>query len=159
MGELDRIVADALIKHGIAPHELELELTESTLMESTQRHKDVFGHLREIGVRLAIDDFGTGFSSLAYLSSFRITRLKLPIEFVHDVTTNPENAAIVRATIGLARALSIELIAEGVNTAEQQAFLLAAGCDFGQGYRFGEPVAADRTTEILQKMHRTRTDK
>jgi EAL domain-containing protein (putative c-di-GMP-specific phosphodiesterase class I) len=78
-----------------------------------------------------------------------VARLKLAIEFVGDVTTNPQNAAIVRATIGLARELGIEVIAEGVNTAEQRAFLLAAGCRFGQGFDLGKPVAADCMAAVL----------
>jgi EAL domain-containing protein (putative c-di-GMP-specific phosphodiesterase class I) len=151
----DRIVQSALSASDIPPQALELELTESTLMESAQRHDDPFANLRAIGVRLAIDDFGTGFSSLGYLSSSHMTRLKLAIKFIRDVTTNPENAAIVRATIGLARELGIGLVAEGVNTVEQCAFLLASGGAIGQGFSLGGPVAADRMTTLLAEQIRS----
>ena len=150
-GALDQIVVDALRKYGVSPAELELELTETVLMETTQRHLDSLHRLRQIGVRLAIDDFGTGFSSLEYLSSFRVARLKLATEFVDDVNTNPDDAAIVRATISLAHELGIEVVAEGVNRAEQREFLISAGCRVAQGYELGKPFPADQTSELLKR--------
>ena len=102
-------------------------------------------------MRLAIDDFGTGYSSLDYLRSYRASRLKIDRRFIEHVTTNPDNATIVRATIGLAHAFGIEVVAEGVETVEQQAFLLSAGCKLAQGYLLGAPMPADRATELLQR--------
>ena len=148
---IDRVIAESLARYHVDPSQLELELTESVLMETTEKHREVLEGLRRIGVRLAIDDFGTGYSSLDYLRSFQVSRLKIDRRFVEDVTTNPDDAIIVRATIGLAHALGIEVIAEGVETAEQRQFLVSAGCTLAQGYYFGEPVPAARMTEILRR--------
>ncbi len=147
---LDRVVADTLAQYGIAPERLELELTESVLMEATQRHKQEFARLCRIGVRIAIDDFGTGYSSLDYLRSFRVSRLKIDRRFIASLPASPDDAAIVRAVIGLAHALSVEVVAEGVETASQRAFLIAAGCRFAQGYYFGKPMTAAAATALLQ---------
>jgi diguanylate cyclase (GGDEF)-like protein/PAS domain S-box-containing protein len=148
---LDQVIAASLAKYDVDPGLLELELTESVLMETTEKHKEAFARLRRIGLRLAIDDFGTGYSSLDYLRSFRVSRLKIDRRFVADVATNSDDAAIVRATIGLAHALGIEVVAEGVETAEQCQFLMAAGCTLAQGYYFGEPLSADRAAELLRE--------
>ena len=121
----------------------------SVLLETAQRHSEAFKRLQQIGVRLAIDDFGTGYSSLDYLRSFRVSRLKIDRRFVDDVTSNADDAAIVRATIGLAHALGIEVLAEGVETAAQRSFLLAAGCNVAQGFYFGRPVPAKAAAELL----------
>jgi EAL domain-containing protein (putative c-di-GMP-specific phosphodiesterase class I) len=101
-------------------------------------------------VRLAIDDFGTGYSSLDYLRSFRVARLKIDQSFIKDVTTSADDAAIVRATIGLAHELDIEVVAEGVETAGQRDFLIAVGCKVAQGYYFGKPVPAAAASELLR---------
>ena len=148
--DLDRTIREGLAKNHIAPSQLELELTETVLMETTQRHSEALEQLRAIGVRLAIDDFGTGYSSLDYLRSFHVSCLKIDRGFVDGVTTNPDDATIVRATISLAHALGIEVVAEGVETAEQRAFLIAAGCRFAQGHLFGEAMPVGRVTELLR---------
>ncbi len=147
--QLDQIVAENLTRYGIAPERLELEITESVLIETAQRHSEAFERLRKIGVRLAIDDFGTGYSSLDYLRSFRVCRLKIDRSFIANVTSSADNAAIVRATIGLSHELGIEVVAEGLETAEQHDFLLAAGCQFAQGHYFGQPMPAVAATELL----------
>jgi len=149
--QIDQIVAENLARYNVAPARLELELTESVLFETTQRHSEAFNRLRRIGVRLAIDDFGTGYSSLGYLRSFRVSRLKIDRRFITDVTTNADDVAIVRATIGLAHELGINVVAEGVETAGQRDFLIAAGCKFAQGYYFGEPVSASTATKMLHQ--------
>jgi diguanylate cyclase (GGDEF)-like protein/PAS domain S-box-containing protein len=148
---LDQIVTENLTRYNVAPEQLELELTESVLIETTQRHGETFKRLRKIGVRLAIDDFGTGYSSLDYLRSFRVSRLKIDRRFIKDVTTSADDAAIVRATIGLAHELGIEVIAEGVETAGQRDFLISAGCKLAQGYYFGKPMPTAATTELLRR--------
>ena len=154
---LDLVVAAALAKYGIAADQLELELTESVLMEATQRHSEEFERLRRVGVRLAIDDFGSGYSSFDYLRTFRATRnvarLKIDRRFVDGVTTDSDDATIVRAIVGLASALGVEVVAEGVETAEQRDFLISAGCKFAQGYHFGKPVPAAAATAILRRIH------
>jgi diguanylate cyclase (GGDEF)-like protein/PAS domain S-box-containing protein len=149
--QLDKLIADCLARYHVAPERLELELTETVLIETTERHGEAFKRLRDIGVRLAIDDFGTGYSSLDYLRSFRVARLKIDQHFIGDVTTNADDAAIVRATIGLAHELGIEVVAEGVETAEQRNFLIGAGCNLAQGYYFGMPVPVAAATELLSR--------
>jgi EAL domain-containing protein (putative c-di-GMP-specific phosphodiesterase class I) len=148
---LDRLVSEALAKYSIAPYQLELELTESVLMEATQRHNEQLERLSRIGVRIAIDDFGTGYSSFDYLRSFRVARLKIDRRFIDGMASNSDDATIVRAVIGLARELGIEVVAEGVETAEQQAFLLSAGCQVGQGYYFEKPVPTIAATALLRR--------
>ena len=148
--QLDEIVTANLARYHVAPERLELELTESVLIETTQRHGDAFKRLRKIGVRLAIDDFGTGYSSLDYLRAFRVSRLKIDRRFITDVATSADDAAIVRATIGLAHELGIEVVAEGVETDKQREFLIAAGCKVVQGYYFGKPVPAATASDLLR---------
>ena len=149
--QLDRIVGENLARYDVAPERLELELTESVLFETTQRHGEAFGRLRAIGVRLAIDDFGTGYSSLGYLRAFRVNRLKIDRSFIADVTASADDAAIVRATIGLAHELGIEVLAEGVETPGQRNFLISAGCRLAQGYFFGKPMPAAVASEQLRQ--------
>ena len=148
---LDQIVTENLARYNVAPERLELELTESVLMETTQRHGEAFKRLREIGVRLAIDDFGTGYSSLGYLRAFRVNRLKIDRCFITDVTASADDLAIVRATIGLAHELGIEVVAEGVETTGQRDFLISAGCRLAQGYIFGKPMPAAAASELLRR--------
>ncbi len=149
--DLDRVVTEALATYDVAAERLELELTESVLMEATQRHSEEFARLRGVGVRLAIDDFGTGYSSLDYLRSFRVARLKIDGRFVGGVTNNADAATIVRAVIGLAHELGIEVVAEGVETAAQRDFLISAGCKFAQGFLFGRPMPAAAATALLRR--------
>ena len=150
---LDRIVVDNLARFMVAPDDLELELTESVLLETTERHGEVLTALRRAGVRLAIDDFGTGYSSLDYLRAFQATRLKIDRRFIENVTSNPDNAAITRATIGLAQALGIEVVAEGVETSAQRDFLLEAGCRLAQGFLFGKPMPSAQASTLLPAHH------
>lgn len=147
---LDRVVAGALAKYQLDPDQIELELTESVLIEATAKCSDAFERLRQLGVRLTIDDFGTGYSSLAYLRLFRVSRLKIDQRFVEGVSDNADDAKIVRATIGLARELGIEAVAEGVETEQQKKFLIEAGCKLGQGNFLGEPMPAERISELLR---------
>ena len=109
-------------------------------MEATQWHSAEFEWLRSRGVRIAIDDFGTGYSSLDHLRSFRASRLKMARPFRRGYRRQSRDAIIIRAVTGLAEAVGVEVLAEGVESAEQYAFLFAAGCQFGQGYYFGEPM-------------------
>jgi diguanylate cyclase (GGDEF)-like protein len=147
---IDRDVAASLSKWSIAPEKIELELTESVLMEITQQHSDRFEDLRRLGVRIAIDDFGTGYSSLSYLANYPINRVKVAQELVFRVDTDHRSATVVRAAIRLAHELGIEIIAEGVETEGQEKFLLSAGCGHAQGYYFSKPVDAAHATEFLR---------
>ncbi|MBW8328103.1 MAG: EAL domain-containing protein [Thiobacillus sp.] len=131
-------------------HYLELELTESVLMRDAASADSVLHALADMGVKLAIDDFGTGYSSLSYLRQFPINTLKIDQSFVNQITSNPDDAAIVSAVISMGKSLKQRVIAEGVETAEQAAFLLAQHCDEGQGHFFGRPVGADALAVLLQ---------
>jgi diguanylate cyclase (GGDEF)-like protein/PAS domain S-box-containing protein len=119
---------------------LELEITETTLMQDIDETRDKLQEIAAMGVRLAIDDFGTGYSSLSYLKRFPVHKLKIDKTFVRDLTVNPEDAAIVTAIIGLAKSLGLETLAEGVETGEQLDVLLGLGCEKFQGYLFSRPL-------------------
>jgi diguanylate cyclase len=149
--EFGRDVEATLGLWGIDPHRVELELTESVLMDATLRHSETLYALRNMGTKIAIDDFGTGYSSLKYLTIFPVSRLKLAQEFVFHVAVDYRNAAVVRAAIRLASELGIEVIAEGVETEAQMRFLMAAGCRQAQGYYFSPPVPAALATEMLRR--------
>ena len=107
--------------------------------------------LRDMGLKIAIDDFGTGYSSLAYLSRFPIDKLKIDIAFIREVTTNPQDAAIARTIIELAHSLNLQVIAEGVETSEQLAFLSDNGCDQVQGYLFCRPLPTHELETLLRE--------
>jgi EAL domain-containing protein (putative c-di-GMP-specific phosphodiesterase class I) len=151
VADLDSQIAASLRKWGVKPGELEVELTESVLFEVTQQHRDMFERLRQLGVRIAIDDFGTGYSSLSYLTSYPVNRVKIAQELVIGVNTEVRHATVVRAAIHLADELGIECIAEGVETEGQVDFLVSAGCRYGQGFLFEQPVTATRMTDLLRQ--------
>ncbi|HEX4985375.1 MAG TPA: PAS domain S-box protein [Burkholderiales bacterium] len=145
---LERIQA-ILGAAGLEARYLELEVTESTAMHRADEVIVTLQRLAEIGVRLAIDDFGTGYSSLNYLKRFPVHRLKVDQTFVRDITTDSDDAAIVGAIIGMAKNLDLTVIAEGVETDEQLAFLEGLRCDEFQGYLFGRPMPADELGKLL----------
>jgi diguanylate cyclase (GGDEF)-like protein len=147
--DFERDVAGSLAKWNIEPGAVELELTETVLMEASQKHSDALQRLRQMGLRIAIDDFGTGFSSLNYLTIYPVNRLKIAQELVFRVTDDSRNATVVRAAIRLAHELGIEAIAEGVETEAQANFLLSAGCTHAQGYLYSRPIDANATTALL----------
>jgi diguanylate cyclase (GGDEF)-like protein/PAS domain S-box-containing protein len=132
------------------PQYLELELTETVLMRHAESTGYALGQLKAIGVRLAVDDFGTGYSSLSYLTRFPIDALKLDQSFVHDIGSNSEDAIVVGAVISMGKSLKHKVIAEGVETREQLAFLQHHGCDEGQGYYFGRPVVPHQFAKLLE---------
>ena len=140
--DLPHVIAAALELSGIAPHDLELEITESLAMQNTTRTIATLQRLREMGVQIAIDDFGTGHSSLNYLRSFPIDSVKIDQEFVQEIEGSEADRAIVSAVIGMARGLRLRVTAEGVETESQLAFLREQGCEDVQGFLFGEPVPA-----------------
>lgn len=148
--ELDREVSASLDKWGVPPGMIEIELTESVLMEITHQHDARLQRLRELGVRIAVDDFGTGYSSLSYLANYPISRVKVAQELVFGVEADPRSATVVRAAIRLAHELGIEIIAEGIETEGQKEFLLSAGCEHGQGFYFSRPVDAARAAALLR---------
>jgi len=136
-------VRQALADSGLPPENLELEITESFLIEDPQHTSGVLEELNRLGVRLSLDDFGTGYSSLSYLKRYPFHTLKIDRSFVRDVLTDPNDRALVQAIIAMARSLNLRIIAEGVETAEQQHFMREQGCDIIQGYHYSRPLALD----------------
>ncbi len=140
VGGLEEEVLRAIKEHDISPELLELELTESSLMSNAEETITVLQNLKALGIKISIDDFGTGYSSLAYLKRFPIDKLKIDIAFVREVTSNPDDAAIVLAIINMAHSLKLDVIAEGVEKDAQLAYLRRHGCDEMQGYYFSRPL-------------------
>lgn len=135
---------------GIAPSQLELEITESTAIQDPDLAASILRQLREMGVRISIDDFGTGYSSLNYLKRFRIDRLKIDRSFVSDLITDHNDAAIATAMIAMAHSLGLTVVAEGIETDAQLEFLLQQGCDYFQGHLLGKPVPANEFEALLE---------
>lgn len=152
------LVESMLEKHRLMPGELELEITESVAMDNPQVTVEVLGRLRDLGVALAIDDFGTGYSSLSHLKLLPLHRLKIDRSFVKDIETDPDDALICSATIGLARNLGLTTVAEGVETQSQLEYLKELGCDCVQGYLFSRPLPPDEL-EVWLRSVRIRGDK
>jgi diguanylate cyclase (GGDEF)-like protein len=147
--DLANSIAKVLTDTGVEGIHLVLELTESMLLTNIENTTQMMQELDAMGVRFAVDDFGTGYSSLSYLKRFPIDVLKIDQSFVRDITTDPDDAAIVRAIITMAHSLGMRVVAEGVETREQLSFLHANSCDAMQGYYFSKPLPADRITELI----------
>ncbi len=150
-GELDDQLRAALADTGIDPSLMEFELTESMLMRDPAQSTAQLQRFRSYGVRLSVDDFGTGYSSLSYLSRFPLDALKVDRAFVNDLATNPDDAAIARAIIGLAHSLQLKVVAEGVETTEQLDILAGLGCDEIQGFYFSRPVSPEACARLLRE--------
>ena len=145
-----QVVANILAESGLDPAQLELEVTESVIMHDAQHVIATLQAFRDMGVRLSVDDFGTGYSSLSYLKRFPVDRLKIDQSFVRDVITDADDAAIAQAVITLGHTMNLRVIAEGVETPEQLAFLRANQCDEMQGYLFGKPMPAHELGKLLE---------
>ncbi len=144
-------VTRAMDAHGVLPHELELELTESVLMTDTDSTRRIVERLQSLGLRMAVDDFGTGYSSLAYLKRLRPSKVKIDRAFVRDLPDDPDDRVLVPAIAQLAHALGITVVAEGVETEAQRAFLQRCGCALLQGFLFSRPQPAEQYTELLRR--------
>jgi diguanylate cyclase (GGDEF)-like protein len=149
--DLESTVRRILRETRVAPAFLQFELTESLLMQEPEAAARTLRGLRESGVKLSVDDFGTGYSSLAYLKRFPLDSLKIDRTFIRDITTDPEDAAITLAIIGLAHNLNVKVVAEGVETREQLELLRKNGCDEIQGYLFSRPTTADACARMLHE--------
>lgn len=136
---------------GFNPEYLELELTESVIMHQAEKITETLHKLKAMGIKISIDDFGTGYSSLSYLKRFPIDKLKIDQSFVRDVTTDADDSAIVTAIIAIAQSLKLKIVAEGVETADQLAFLKSMQCDEVQGFYFSRPLSTDETTCLLRE--------
>jgi len=148
--ELVAAVRDVLAETGLKPDLLELEVTESSVMHNVERALEVLCALKDMGVQLAIDDFGTGYSSLAQLKRFPIDTLKVDRSFIRELPADSEDKAIAEAIIAMGKTLSLTVVAEGVETREQQEFLRERACDQMQGFFFSKPVAAADFAELLR---------
>jgi len=150
----DNLVASVLgilVEAGVSPRWIELELTESMLMDASPDIMRRLHALRQAGIQLAIDDFGTGYSSMSYLKTFPVNSLKIDRSFVRDLPQNAEDAAITKAIIAMAKSLKMEVVAEGIETSEQNDFLRAHGCDKSQGYYYSRPVPAAQIVPLLRR--------
>ncbi|WP_374594081.1 putative bifunctional diguanylate cyclase/phosphodiesterase [Aquabacterium sp.] len=137
------VFSQAMSRHGVDPSELEIEITESVLMSDTETTHSIISRLRALGLRLVIDDFGTGYSSLAYLKHLRPAKLKIDRAFVRDIDRDADDRALTSAIIGLARALDIPVVAEGVETDTQMRYIVEDGGNLVQGYLLGAPMTAE----------------
>jgi diguanylate cyclase (GGDEF)-like protein/PAS domain S-box-containing protein len=155
-----REVSGLLAQYGLSPGDLELDVTESMLAQATLAQNDVLDRLRQMGVRIALDNFGAEYSTFDYLRTYRVNHLKVARKFVEKATSDPQQAATIRAIIGAAREMGIQVIAEGVETQEQRALLVSIGsATRGAGFLFSEAVPAARATELLKKGVIDRTEK
>jgi diguanylate cyclase (GGDEF)-like protein/PAS domain S-box-containing protein len=145
------VLARVLQETTVEPAHLELEITESAIMRYEDLSIRALNELKQIGVRLALDDFGTGYSSLSYLKRFPIDALKIDRTFVRDVVGDPDDAAISRAIVAMAQSLGLYVVAEGVETAEQEAFLREIGCDAMQGFHVGKPMPPAEAVSFLHR--------
>jgi EAL domain-containing protein (putative c-di-GMP-specific phosphodiesterase class I) len=140
-----------LLETGLEPRYLELELTETFLMQDSKSTAAVLRALKAMGLQLALDDFGTGYSSLSYLRRFPIDTLKIDRSFVRDLTMDADDASIVSAVISMGKKLHMQVVAEGVETPQQLAFLKEQGCPEGQGYYFSRPIVAEEFARLLRR--------
>jgi diguanylate cyclase (GGDEF)-like protein/PAS domain S-box-containing protein len=155
-GDLAGLVHTVLLETGLSPDRLELEVTEGVLIDDFSRAVSILRRLKSLGVRIAMDDFGTAYSSLSYLQSFPFDKIKIDQAFISNVERNQQSAAIARAVIALARVLGLPVLAEGVETKEQLAFLAREGCDEVQGYLIGRPRPIAEYASVLARRTRTR---
>lgn len=155
-GSPSNSVRNALSKYDLHPRHLELEITESGLMQNENTAANLLNSLKDIGVRIALDDFGTGYSSLAYLLRFPIDTLKIDRAFIRNVTENPQAVSVLKAITGLAQSLELETVAEGVETEEQLAIVQAMGCDIIQGFLFAKPSPAEEAMGFFDTLYAQR---
>jgi EAL domain-containing protein (putative c-di-GMP-specific phosphodiesterase class I) len=148
-GDVAAMIHAVLLETGLAANRLEIEITESVLIGDFSRAVSILRRMKALGVRISMDDFGTGYSSLSYLQSFPFDKIKIDRAFIANVERNSQSASIVRAVIGLGRGLQVPVVAEGVETREQMAFLQEESCDQMQGYLLGRPGPIGNYAEIL----------
>lgn len=151
--ELAAWIIERTARSGVTPEEVELEITESTLLDFRDGVNANLVALRDAGFPLAIDDFGTGFSSLSYIKHVRASTLKVDRSFVSELEHSSEDREIIRAIVGLGRALDLTLVAEGVENERQERFLIDLGCDEVQGYRYMKPVSATEVADQLEQIN------
>ena len=143
-----------LSESGLPPRRLEIEITESALVQELEVVQEVLGALRDIGARIALDDFGTGYSNLYHLRNFKVDTIKIDRSFVQNMAIERESAAIVSALLGLGQGLGLTVVAEGIETPEQETALAEQGCQEGQGFLFSQAVSAERSCELCSEARR-----
>jgi diguanylate cyclase (GGDEF)-like protein/PAS domain S-box-containing protein len=157
--DLVEALSSSLAAHSVEPDQIELEITETVLMDSTDKYLHAIRAVRALGVSLSLDDFGTGYSSLSYLNRFPLDRLKIDRAFVHDMLDAPSDLAVIRAIIDLGHELGLRVVAEGVESAWEAETLRSIGCDELQGYLYGRPLAAQELVRWIQERQAAGGDK
>jgi EAL domain-containing protein (putative c-di-GMP-specific phosphodiesterase class I) len=147
--DLPNLVHSVLMESGLAPRRLELEITETVLIDDLAGALSILRRLKLLGVRIAMDDFGSGYASLSNLQAFPFDKIKIDRSFTRGVATDPQSATIVRAVIGLGRGLGLPVLAEGVENQQQLEFLTAEGCNEMQGYLIGRPRPIQAYSQII----------
>lgn len=142
-------VTDVLCRSGLRPERLELEITETSMMQTSANAEHTISALRKMGIRVALDDFGTGYSSLSHISTLHFDTIKIDRSFVADAAESLASATVVRAVTFIARELSISTVAEGVETIEQLEWIRSVGCREAQGYLFSKPISLEAATEMI----------
>lgn len=137
-------VIGLLLSHGIPPHLLTIEITESAELKDAVACVNAISQLKEFGIRISLDDFGTGFSSMAYLKMFQVDEIKIDRSFIKDIVSSEKDQAIVEATLALGKSLDLSVVAEGIENWRQQRCLMRMGCTIGQGYLYGKPMLAGK---------------
>jgi EAL domain-containing protein (putative c-di-GMP-specific phosphodiesterase class I) len=148
---LETLISQVLVETGLPPSALELELTESTIMQEPAKATIILNNLKALGITISIDDFGTGFSSLSYLKQFPIDILKIDKSFIMNLEWDDANASIATAVVSLAHSLNLKVVAEGIETSKQLNFLKGIACDFGQGYLISRPVEVAEAISIVKE--------
>ena len=148
--DLVQTITEVLEQTQLEPRWLEIEITENMVMHDGEQMVEMLRAIKRLGVQIAVDDFGTGYSSLSYLQRFPVNRLKVDRSFVQDMARDADSAAIVRTIIALGHNLGLKVVAEGVETEDQIAFLADNACDELQGYYFSKPISAWRFRKLLQ---------
>ena len=156
--DLVALIAESLAEAGLPARRLEIEITESLLLERGNETMETLRKLRALGISIAMDDFGTGYSSLSYLRNFPLSKIKIDRSFVADLTTATDRAVIVQSIIEIARTLDMTTTAEGVETEEQLASLKSMGCTEAQGYLFSRPVPPGDIPGILARLNASRAE-
>ncbi|STX48734.1 inner membrane protein PLUS sensory box protein LssE [Legionella hackeliae] len=144
-------IKETLEKSQLDPQYIEIELTESTIMDDKKQNLYKLKQLKELGINLIIDDFGTGYSSLNYLRAFPVNKLKIDQSFTQDCTTDHNNASLIEAIIAMGHSLKLRVLAEGIETPEQVQFLKNCSCDEGQGFFYGYPMSAEDFASLIAK--------
>jgi EAL domain-containing protein (putative c-di-GMP-specific phosphodiesterase class I) len=157
--ELPEQIEALLRDTGVSPENLELEITETSIMSDPQRVIRTLHQIRQLGVRFAIDDFGTGYSSFAYLTKLPVSCIKIDKSFVQNIETDRDNSVIVKSIIDLGHNLGMKVVAEGVETGTAKKMLAAFQCDDGQGYHFCRPIPADAMTKFLLQAALTESER